>query len=261
MTPSTARPCALPQGQFGCSTGSSDAGCAALLRRAGADSGPDASLALEVLVEAWWPAVFGMARRSGLRRADAEDVTQDYFACFLEKDYAREAARWGGCLRPFLCTTVRHFLSNRRDHDRAQKRGGGWRHVSLGADGDAEPWAPEPRDPSTPETLLNERRADSGAHEALHTLAREMTRPGRAARFDRVAEHLVGDVPRGLYRALAEEWEVSESGVRIFVFRLRKRLRTQLRRHASGAQGTHRAARLFAVTLSSLSRLFEAFSP
>jgi DNA-directed RNA polymerase specialized sigma24 family protein len=259
MTPSTARPCALPQGQFGCSTGSTGAGCAVLLRRA-AESGPDASLALEVLIEAWWPAVFGMARRSGLRRADAEDVTQAYFACFLEKDYTREAARWGGCLRPFLHTTVRHFLSNRRDHDRAQKRGGGWRHVSLGGEADAVPGTPEPRDPSTPETLLNERRADSGALDALHTLALEMRRLGRAARFNRVAEHLVGDVPRGFYRALAEEWDVSESGVRIFVFRLRKRLRTQLRRNASSVPEAHRAVRLTAVTLSLLSRLFETFS-
>ena len=66
------------------------------------------------------------------------------------------------------------------------------------------------------------------ANEAFRALAREMLASGRAARFDRVAEYLIGDVPRGFYRDLAEEWGVSKSAVRIFVFRLRRRLRTLL---------------------------------
>jgi len=228
MTLSTARSCAPPLGQLECPTCSSGAGCDALLRRAASDRDTDAAPALAALVEAWWPAVFAMARRSGLRAADAEDVTQAYFARFLEKDYVRDAARWGGCFRPFLYTTVRHFFSNQRDFDRALKRGGGRRHVSLGGATDAERPAPEPQDPSTPETLLNEGRSHSVADEAFRALALEMRASGRAARFDRVAEYLVGDVPRGAYRALAEEWGVSESAVRIFVFRLRRRLRTLL---------------------------------
>jgi len=228
MTLSTARSCAPPLGQLGCSTCNIGAGCEALLRRAASDREPDAGPALEALVEAWWPVVFAMARRGGFRAADAEDVTQAYFARFIEKGYARDAAQWGGCLRPFLHTTVRHFFSNQRDHDRALKRGGGWRHVSLGGATDAERPAPEPQDPSTPETLLNEGRSHSVANEAFRALAREMLASGRAARFDRVAEYLVGDVPRGVYRALAAEWGISESAVRIFVFRLRRRLRALL---------------------------------
>lgn len=230
MTLSTARSCAPPLGQLGCSTCSIGAGCDVLLRRAASVRDKDAAPALEALVEAWWPAVFAMARRSGFRAADAEDVTQAYFARFLEKGYVRDAAQWDGCFRPFLHTTVRHFFSNQRDHDRALKRGGGWRHVSLSGVTDAERPAPEPQDPSTPETLLNEDRSHSVADDSLRALALEMLVFGRAARFDRVAEYLVGDVPRGFYRALAEEWGVSESAVRIFVFRLRRRLRTLLRR-------------------------------
>jgi len=228
MTLSTARSCAPPLGPLGCSTCRSGAGCGALLRRAASDDDQDAASALAAIVEASWPSVFAMARRSGFQAADAEDVAQSYFARFLEKEYVRDAAQWGGCLRPFLHTTVRHFISNQRDHDRALKRGGGWRHVSLGSSrGDHRP-APEPQDPSTPETLLKEHRSQSVADEAFRALALEMRASGRGARFDRVAEYLIGDVPRGFYRDLAEEWGVSKSAVRIFVFRLRRRLRTLL---------------------------------
>ena len=224
----TARSCALALGQPGCSTCSTGAGCDALLRRAASDHDAEAAPALAALVEAWWPAAFAMARRRGFRAADAEDVTQAYFARFLEKGYAREAARWGGCFRPFLHASLRHFISNQRDHDRARKRGGGRRHVSLSGATDAERPVPEPRDPSTPETLLNEGRSHSVADEAFRALALEMRKSGRGARFDSVAECLVGDVPRGFYRARAAEWGISESAVRIFVFRLRRRLRTLL---------------------------------
>jgi DNA-directed RNA polymerase specialized sigma24 family protein len=228
MTPSTVRSGAPPLGPPGCSTCSAGAGCDALLRRAASDHDQDAASALAALVEAWWPVVFSMARRRGFRAADAEDVTQAYFARFLEKDDVREAARWGVCFRPFLVTTVRHFISNQRDHDRAQKRGGGWRHVSLGGVTDAGQPAPEPQDPSTPETLLDEDRSRSAAGEAFRALALEMRASARAARFDRIAGYLVGDVPRGAYRALAEEWGIGEPAVRVFVFRLRRRLQRHL---------------------------------
>lgn len=228
MTLCTARSCAPPLDPLACSTCSSGAGCGALLRRAASDRNPDAAPALEALVEAWWPAVFAMARRSGFRAPDAEDVTQAYFARFLEKGYVRDAAQWGGCFRPFLYTTVRHFISNQRDFERALKRGGGRRHTSLSAATDAGRPAPEAQEPSTPETLLNEYRSQSVVDEAFRALALEMQASGRAARFDRVSEHLIGDVPRGFYRDLAREWGVSESAVRIFVFRLRLRLRTLL---------------------------------
>jgi len=228
MTLSTARSCAPPLGPLGCSTCSSGAGCGALLRRAASDRDQDAASALAAIVEASWPSVFAMARRSGFRAADAEDVTQAYFARFLEKGYVRDAAQWGGCFRPFLYTTVRHFISNQRDFERALKRGGGRRHASLGGATDAARPATEAQDPSTPETLLNEYRSHAVADEAFRALALEMRASGRAARFDRVAEYLIGDVPRGFYRDLAEEWGVSESAVRIFVFRLRRRLRTLL---------------------------------
>lgn len=214
-------------GPPGCPTCGGGAACAALLRRAASDVDQDAARALEAVIETGWPVVFAMARRSGFRAADAEDVTQAYFARFLEKGYVRDAAQWGGCFRPFLYTTARHFFSNQRDHDRAKKRGGGWRHISL-AGADAERPAPEPQDARTPETLLNEERFRSVAEKACRALALAMQAAGCAARFDRVAPYLVGEVPPGVYRSLAKEWGVGESAVRGFVFRLRRRLRALL---------------------------------
>ena len=68
MTPSTSRS-SMPLGLPDCPACSVGAGCDALLRRAASNRDQDAAPALATLVEAWWPAVFAMARRSGFRAA------------------------------------------------------------------------------------------------------------------------------------------------------------------------------------------------
>ena len=60
-------------------------------------------------------------RAQGYRAADAEDLTQAYFARFVEKGCLEDVRAWRGCIRPFLRVSVRHFLSNERDRQRAAR--------------------------------------------------------------------------------------------------------------------------------------------
>lgn len=184
---------------------------------------PADAAALECLAEACLPAVHATVRAQGYRGADAEDLTQAYFAHFLERGDFAYAASWQGCLGTFLRVSVRHFLSNERSRARARKRGGGRPPLSLDArcEGRAA-W--EPVDAVTPESLLAQRQAEATLAEALDALRREMERAGGRARFARVEGYLLSEVASGSYRRMAREWGVGESAVRVTVHRLRRRL-------------------------------------
>ncbi len=182
-----------------------------------------------------WAKVHAIVRRQGYGGADAEDLTQAYFARFLERGDLEYAAAWQGPLECFLHVSVRHFLSNERDRERARKRGGGMRPVSL----DAEPrtWADADAllDLETPETLLARAQATRTIAQALCRLRGEMERAGAAARLARVERYLLSEVNTGSYRRMADEWGVRESAARVAVHRLRRRL-ARLLKGATGAR-------------------------
>src|SRR5262245_26350718 len=105
-----------------------------------------------VFCEASWPKVHAIVRGQGYRGADAEDLTQAYFARFLERGDLAYATAWPGGLDGFLRISVRNFLSNQRDRERAKKRGGGRRLLSLDVEPDPATLAPRLVDAETPET-------------------------------------------------------------------------------------------------------------
>jgi DNA-directed RNA polymerase specialized sigma24 family protein len=185
-----------------------------------------------VFCETSWPKVHAIVRGQGYRGADAEDLTQGYFARFLERGDVAYAAARQGQLEGFLHVSVRHFLSNERDRERAMKRGGGQRLLSL--DAEPEPAVLPARlvDAETPETLLARRQATRKYEDALVRLRAEMERAGCASRLSRVECYLLTDVNTGSYRRMAGEWGVRESAARVAVHRLRRRLEALLRRAA-----------------------------
>jgi RNA polymerase sigma factor (sigma-70 family) len=180
--------------------------------------------------EANWPKVHAIVRGQGYRGPDAEDLTQAYFARFLERGDLAYAEAWQGGVEGFLWVSVRHFLSNARDRERAQKRGGGQRLLSLDAEPEAAAFAPRLVDAETPETLLARRQAARVIEDALVRLRAQMEHAGCASRLSRVERYLLAEVNTGSYRRMAGEWGVRESAARAAVHRLRRRLEALLRR-------------------------------
>ena len=200
-----------------------------LVLRAGADDSATAREALSGLCEAYWYPVYAMVRRYGHGPTDAEDLTQAYFARFLEKGWAREVSPEQGRFRSFLLVSVRHFLHNERDRERARKRGGGQRLVELDGVSAERRYGLEPVESSTPETLFERAWAERVLARALERLTAEVAETEGAERFEQLKGHLTGDESAGAYRELAEAWGVSESAVRVAVHRLRKRFGRLLR--------------------------------
>jgi RNA polymerase sigma factor (sigma-70 family) len=200
-----------------------------MVLRAGAEDSAVAREALAALCEAYWYPVYAMARRWGHGPADAEDMTQAYFARFLEKGWVRELSPEHGRFRSFLLVSVRNFLLNERDRERAQRRGGGRRPVELDGVDAEHRYSLEPVESSTPETLFERAWAESVLARALERLEAEVAETDGRERFEQLKAHLTGDETGTPYRDLARAWGVGETAVRAAVHRLRKRFGRILR--------------------------------
>jgi RNA polymerase sigma factor (sigma-70 family) len=204
--------------------------CGALVSRAAHGDSPGSADALSRVCEGCWHPVYRWIRRQGYTADAAEDLTQAYFTRFLEKRFvAQFRPEGGGCFRPFLFVSVRNFLSNERDRERALKRGGGVAPLSLDAPREERGAGREPAAANTPETLLEQSRTERLVGDALECLRVEQDGVARRGRFQRLYPHLVDDPDAESYRGIAADWGVGESAVRVAVHRLRRRLREILR--------------------------------
>jgi RNA polymerase sigma-70 factor (ECF subfamily) len=197
--------------------------------RAGADDSATAREALAALFEVYWYPVYAMVRRYGHDATDAEDLAQAYFARLIEKGWVKEVRPEYGRFRSFLLVSVRNFLHNERDRERALKRGGGVRTISLDGAAAEQRYALEPVESSTPETIFERAWAHEVLARALERLRSETAEAEGAERFESLKGHLTGHEPAETYRELAEAWGVSESAVRVALHRMRKRLGRLLR--------------------------------
>src|SRR5262252_3998428 len=129
--------------------------------RAGDSRSPEAAEAMERLCRTYWYPLYAFVRRKGHTHEDASDLTQAFFARFLEKRYLRSVDANLGKFRTFLLTSMTHFLANEWDKSQAQKRGGGCQFVALDAASAEERYRLEPIERMTPETLFDRRWAQT----------------------------------------------------------------------------------------------------
>src|SRR5436309_1843872 len=92
---------------------------------------PGAREALEKLCRAYWYPLYAYVRRRGHDAHEAQDLTQEFFARFLESHALREVSRAKGRFRAFLLAAMNHFLANEWKRGQALKRGGGSALISL----------------------------------------------------------------------------------------------------------------------------------
>jgi len=89
---------------------------------------------LDKLIALYWKPVYFFIRRRGYSVEDAKDLTQSYFAVFLEKDFLQKVAPDRGKFRSFVLTTLGHFLANEYHRAHAKKRGGDFDFVQAETD-------------------------------------------------------------------------------------------------------------------------------
>ena len=190
---------------------------------------PEATLALEHLCQAYWYPLYAHVRRAGHAPADAEDLTQSFFARLLARDWLDVADRERGRFRSFLLGALKHFLANEWDRAKAQKRGGHLQIVSLDAPGGEDRLQHEPVAGGSLDQEFDRRWALALLDTVLARLEREYTESGKARLFQRLKGALGGDRSDVAYDHLSRELAQSEGAVRVAVHRLRQRYRELLR--------------------------------
>ena len=190
---------------------------------------PEGRAALEVLCHAYWFPVYAFARKQGCSAADAEDVTQDFFAEILRSEFLQRANRERGRFRSYLLTALKRRILSAHERAHAQKRGGGARLVSID-----EPLAErqfwEIDDPGLDPSQTFERSwALTVLHRARQRLRAEQGALGRLAEFELLEPFLSAPPAEGEYAALATKLKMGRNHVAVAVHRLGKSYRNMVR--------------------------------
>jgi len=193
-----------------------------VLAAQGADSS-QAAEALERLCRTYWGALYAYVRREGHPAANAADLTQAFFARFLEKDFLHNVDRRKGKFRSFLLKALNHFLADEWRHAHAQKREGAHPAISIDADDWETRYGHELASDLTPEKLFERRWAMALFDQALARLREESVRAGNGRQFDLLKDFLSSPASEGAYATAAAELGLSSGTIAVQVHRLRKR--------------------------------------
>jgi RNA polymerase sigma-70 factor (ECF subfamily) len=198
-----------------------------LVVAAGDPQRKEARSALVSLCENYWYPLYAYLRRRGYPADQAEDLTQEFFIRLLEGRYLDRADPEKGRFRSFILTSLKFFVADEEDRQRARKRGGG-ALVPLEFSSGEERYQREPAHDETPERIFERRWALSMLDRVVERLRNEFVHHGHAEHFERLKVFLLGqsDAP---YAALAREMNTSEGALKVAVHRLRKRYRELFR--------------------------------
>jgi RNA polymerase sigma-70 factor (ECF subfamily) len=188
---------------------------------------PQSMMALEQLCRAYWRPLYSWLRRQGRTSHDAEDLTQEFFARLLEKDWLALVDREKGRFRTFLLVALKRFLADQWDRAQAQKRGGGkvFQPLDTGlierslSDSGEEP----------PDRVYERQWAMTLLDRSLSRLRREFERTGRQAEFEIMKGCLTAERGEIGYADIAKGLNLQEGAARVAVHRLRKRFRELFR--------------------------------
>jgi RNA polymerase sigma factor (sigma-70 family) len=181
--------------------------------------------ALERLCRAYWRPLYVFVRRQGHDVAEAQDLTQAFFARLLERNDLQTVRQEKGRFRSWLLVSLKNFLANEWHRAHAQKRGGRHRFISLDELQDEERRVVDPVEPVTAERLYERRWALTLLGQVLDRLEKEHTgNPEVLARWKRT---LSGEAPT--QAALAAELGMAENALKQAFHRLRQSYQRLLR--------------------------------
>lgn len=216
----------------------------------------DAGGALAELCRAYWFPLYAFIRRRGYSPHDAEDLTQAFFARFLEKNGLASVNPEKGRFRAFLLASLKHFLANEWDRSQTQKRGGGDPVLALDALTAEDRYRLEPADALSPERLYERQWALTLLAQVLGRLEAEHAAAGKGALFADMKGFLTGEGSPDSYSTIGGRHGLSEGAFKVTVHRLRKRYRELLREEIARTVADPDDP---AETADELRRLFAAF--
>jgi DNA-directed RNA polymerase specialized sigma24 family protein len=209
-----------------------------LVLAAGERGSEAAEEALARLCALYWYPVFAFVRRQGHPIDEAQDLTQGFFTRIIEKGDLGDADRSRGRFRSFLLTACQHFLSNERDREHAQKRGGGRPALSIDVAAAEGRYERALAHAETPERLYERQWCLTLLAGVLEGLREDYEAAGKGRVFDRLKGVLTAEEGAGTHADAARELGMTEAAVKVAVHRLRRRYREELRRRVADTVGS-----------------------
>jgi len=192
--------------------------------------GGQAYQALNELCGLYWPPVYAFVRRKGKSPADAEDITQGFFAELLARGSLESVAAEKGRLRTFLLKALTRHMINEYEKAGAAKRGGGVPLLSLDFERAEGNYIAEPGHHITPELEFERQWALHLLDGALAEVRSDAEHNGRGALFEDLKGLISLDAATVAYEEIATRHNLTEGAVKAAAHRLRQGFRMALRR-------------------------------
>ncbi len=191
----------------------------------------EAAAALAELCQTYWPPLYAFVRRRGFNPADAQDLTQGFFAHLLEHKAFAATDPAQGKFRSFLLAALKNFLADAWDRSQTLKRGGGLAFLPLDENSaEAAAYDPGALPELSAERLFEVRWARALVARALEVLgARMAANPKKARVFACLKPFLTGGAALPTYDEAAAALGVPVATVKTHVHRLRQDYRAILR--------------------------------
>jgi len=193
----------------------------------------DSRDALAELCRTYWRPIFLFICRRGYSTQDAQDLTQDFFAMILERNWLEHADPNRGRFRSLLLKSLQNFLIKAAEKAHARKRGGDVKFVSW------DDWMSEAPsvvgisaqtlDSLPPDRLFDLRWAVTVAEQALRRLREECEGKGKLRLFHVLSGYIAAERDQVSYAKLSATLGVSETAVKKQLRSMRLRYRSLLR--------------------------------
>jgi DNA-directed RNA polymerase specialized sigma24 family protein len=184
----------------------------------------EASAALEQLCRTYWYPLYAYVRRRGFEPADAEDLTQQFFAQLLHGNFVARADPNKGKFRAFLLSGIKYLLSHEREKAGRLKRGGGVpRPISLDQLAAEARYRQEPVDTLTPERVFERTWLATLLEAVGRRLRAEYVSAGKGEIYALLKDCRLDAADQPAYREVAARLGQSVSAVKSAIWRLRRR--------------------------------------
>ncbi len=186
---------------------------------------PQSEEALESLCRTYWYPLYAYVRRLGHQKADAQDLTQEFFARFLAKEWLASADREKGHFRTFVVVALKRFMANEWDRIHREKRGGHAPHFPLDSELAEARYKADPARELTADRIYERRWALTLLENTMNRLRQEFGQVDKAREFERLKVFLTADKSAITYSDIARDLSISEGAARVAVHRLRRLFR------------------------------------
>ncbi|MGH8247960.1 MAG: RNA polymerase sigma factor [Gammaproteobacteria bacterium] len=190
---------------------------------------PQVGRALEVLCRAYWYPLYAHVRRRGHDVHAAQDLTQEFFARLLEKQWLKSVGPERGRFRTFLLVAMDRFLAKEYRAEHALKRGGGVALLSLEDTRLGEERYERELAAPADGRAFDRDWANAVIERAYRQLEKDYTSRGRAIEFENWKPFLEQEATTSDCEKLGARLEMKPGAVAVAIHRFRERYAGLLR--------------------------------